>query len=64
MKLRAGTQEQQARQVRAAVFKHGYATLIRDGDYSLHVIPGPAEVLGTYESGVKLADIIEDVEAR
>jgi hypothetical protein len=63
MKVRAGSVQEQARQIRAAAWKHGYATLIRDGDYRLLIVPGPAEVVATYGPGVVLEHIIEDIKS-
>ena len=41
----------------------GAATLIRDQDGKLHLIPGfDFEVVGVYQDGIKRADLVADLE--
>jgi len=41
----------------------GAATLIRDQDGKLHLIPGfDFEIVGVYQDGIKRADLVADLE--
>ena len=40
----------------------GIATLVKDQEGKLHVIPGcEVEIVGVYTTGLKQADLIEDI---
>mgnify|MGYP005850001875 CR=1 FL=1 len=53
----------EAGKLQTRIAQLGVATVVRDQENKLHVIPGcEVEVIGCYGDGIKRADLVEDIE--
>ena len=55
--------KREAGKLQTKIAQLGVATVVRDQENKLHVIPGfEVEVIGVYTTGLKQADLIEDIQ--